>query len=295
MPTWGIGDCLHGFRVERKDILPHLNAHYWKLTHEKTGAALYYSDRDDGQMVFSVGFPHFAGGRYRRVPYHRAFRSGRFGILPSQATVCQPDEDLTVRFPQRRYVPGQDLLLFQLLRRTCFHEYDERISGRRVSPVGALDRRIFEKEAWHPEPDGEGGVRCSGVVFNEMQDSDSQPASRLYAQHNRQLFPDLHYRFISGGDPAAIRTLSYEQFRKPTHAFTVRIMLCSICPERLGLTRSCPKSTAFCPDYRHRRGHRLRPLRSAPVVSPDGAVYYQLNSSEPTEGSTLLKFFLRVG
>ncbi len=35
MPTWGIGDCLHGFRVERKDILPHLNAHYWKLTHEK--------------------------------------------------------------------------------------------------------------------------------------------------------------------------------------------------------------------------------------------------------------------
>ena len=56
MPTWNIGDCLHGFRVERKDILPHLNAHYWKLTHEKTGAALYYSDRDDGQMVFSVGF-----------------------------------------------------------------------------------------------------------------------------------------------------------------------------------------------------------------------------------------------
>lgn len=53
MPTWNIGDCLHGFRVERKDILPHLNAHYWKLTHEKTGAALYYSDRDDGQMVLA--------------------------------------------------------------------------------------------------------------------------------------------------------------------------------------------------------------------------------------------------
>ena len=70
MPTWNIGDCLHGFRVERKDILPHLDAHYWKLTHEKTGAALYYSDRDDGQMVFSVGFrtlPEDDTGVFRTV------------------------------------------------------------------------------------------------------------------------------------------------------------------------------------------------------------------------------------
>ncbi len=241
-------------------------------------------------------FPHFAGGRYRRVPYHRAFRSGRFGILPSQATVCQPDEDLTVRFPQRRYVPGQDLLLFQLLRRTCFHEYDERISGRRVSPVGALDRRIFEKEAWHLEPDGEGGVRCSGVVFNEMQDSDSQPASRLYAQHNRQLFPDLHYRFISGGDPAAIRTLSYEQFRETYARFYRPDNAVFYLSGKIGFDEELSEIDRVLSGLQTPQGTPPAPAPlQAPVVSPDGAVYYQLNSSEPTEGSTLLKFSCVLG
>ena len=255
MPTWNIGDCLHGFRVERKDILPHLNAHYWKLTHEKTGAALYYSDRDDGQMVFSVGF--------RTLPEDD---TGVFHII--EHSVLDGSESFRLKQP---FVNLMKTSLFVFLNAVTypdktfyyFSSSDERAFMNMMSvyldavfhPLALSDRRIFEKEAWHLEPDGEGGVRCSGVVFNEMQDSDSQPASRLYAQHNRQLFPDLHYRFISGGDPAAIRS------GKPTHAFTVRIMLCSICPERLGLTRSCPKSTAFCPDYRHRRGHRLRPLR----------------------------------
>ena len=134
MPTWNIGDCLHGFRVERKDILPHLNAHYWKLTHEKTGAALYYSDRDDGQMVFSVGF--------RTLPEDD---TGVFHII--EHSVLDGSESFRLKQPFVNLMKTslfvflnavQDLLLFQLLRRTCFHEYDDRISGRRVSPVGAL-------------------------------------------------------------------------------------------------------------------------------------------------------------
>ena len=56
MPAWTMGETLHGFRVQRKAPVPALNADYWKLTHEKTGATLYYSDRDDGQMMFAVGF-----------------------------------------------------------------------------------------------------------------------------------------------------------------------------------------------------------------------------------------------
>ena len=50
------GSVINGFRVIRDGDVPLLNAHYWKLQHETTGATLYYSDRDDGQMIFSVGF-----------------------------------------------------------------------------------------------------------------------------------------------------------------------------------------------------------------------------------------------
>ena len=51
-----IGALICGFRVIRDGDVPLLNAHYWQLRHETTGATLYYTDRDDGQMVFSVGF-----------------------------------------------------------------------------------------------------------------------------------------------------------------------------------------------------------------------------------------------
>ena len=50
------GSVHHGFRVVRNGEVPLLNTHYTKLVHEATGATLYYTDRDDGQMIFSVGF-----------------------------------------------------------------------------------------------------------------------------------------------------------------------------------------------------------------------------------------------
>ena len=296
MPTWNIGDCLHGFRVERKDILPHLNAHYWKLTHEKTGAALYYSDRDDGQMVFSVGF--------RTLPEDD---TGVFHII--EHSVLDGSESFRLKQP---FVNLMKTSLFVSLNAVTYPDKtfyyfissDERAFMNMMTvyldavfhPLALSDRRIFEKEAWHLEPDGEGGVRCSGVVFNEMQDSDSQPASRLYAQHNRQLFPDLHYRFISGGDPAAIRTLSYERFRETYARFYRPDNAVFYLSGKIGFDEELSEIDRVLSGLQTPQGTPPAPAPlQAPVVSPDGAVYYQLNSSEPTEGSTLLKFSCVLG
>ena len=155
MPTWNIGDCLHGFRVERKDILPHLNAHYWKFTHEKTGAALYYSDRDDGQMVFSVGF--------RTLPEDD---TGVFHII--EHSVLDGSESFRLKQP---FVNLMKTSLFVFLNAVTypdktfyyFSSSDERAFMNMMTvyldavfhPLALSDRRIFEKEAWHLEPDGE--------------------------------------------------------------------------------------------------------------------------------------------
>lgn len=296
MPTWNIGDCLHGFRVERKDILPHLNAHYWKLTHEKTGAALYYSDRDDGQMVFSVGF--------RTLPKDD---TGVFHII--EHSVLDGSESFRLKQP---FVNLMKTSLFVFLNAVTypdktfyyFSSSDERAFMNMMTvyldavfhPLALSDRRIFEKEAWHLEPDGEGGVRCSGVVFNEMQDSDSQPASRLYVQHNRQLFPDLYYRFISGGDPAAIRTLPYEQFRETYARFYRPDNAVFYLSGKIGFDEELSEIDRVLSGLQVPQGAPPAPAPlQAPVVSPDGAVYYQLSSNEPTEGNTQLKFSCVLG
>lgn len=52
-----------------------------------------------------------------------------------------------------------------------------------------------------------------GVVFNEMKGAMSAPASALYQALTRELFPTTTYHHNSGGDPACIPDLTYEQLK----------------------------------------------------------------------------------
>ena len=52
----------------------------------------------------------------------------------------------------------------------------------------------------------------NGVVYNEMKGAFSSPESVLDRYTKAVLFPDTPYRHESGGDPACIPDLTYEQF-----------------------------------------------------------------------------------
>jgi len=54
-------------------------------------------------------------------------------------------------------------------------------------------------------------LEIKGIVYNEMKGALSSPDSRLYHSLMKALFPDTPYGFNSGGEPEAIRTLTYEQ------------------------------------------------------------------------------------
>lgn len=52
-----------------------------------------------------------------------------------------------------------------------------------------------------------------GVVYNEMKGAMSSPVSVLYQKLTHYLFPTSTYHYNSGGDPAAIPDLSYDELR----------------------------------------------------------------------------------
>lgn len=64
----------------------------------------------------------------------------------------------------------------------------------------------FEKEGDATSP-----LVYKGVVFNEMKGAMSSAHAELWEAVNSQLFPTTTYHYNSGGDPATIPTLSYEQ------------------------------------------------------------------------------------
>lgn len=75
------------------------------------------------------------------------------------------------------------------------------------------DPFIMKQEGWHYEmTDPEGPITYKGVVFNEMKGAYSDPDRSVELDIARNLFPDTIYGNESGGYPAAIPELSYEEF-----------------------------------------------------------------------------------
>ncbi|MBK8752901.1 MAG: insulinase family protein [Candidatus Competibacteraceae bacterium] len=80
-----------------------------------------------------------------------------------------------------------------------------------------LDERDFAQEGHRLEfatpADPHSELVFKGIVFNEMKGALSSPVQRLGYALQQQLFPTITYHHNSGGDPAAIPDLSYEQLK----------------------------------------------------------------------------------
>eukprot|EP00244_Chara_vulgaris_P009641 TRINITY_DN4184_c0_g2_i1.p1 TRINITY_DN4184_c0_g2~~TRINITY_DN4184_c0_g2_i1.p1 ORF type:complete len:1050 (+),score=217.40 TRINITY_DN4184_c0_g2_i1:309-3152(+) len=77
------------------------------------------------------------------------------------------------------------------------------------------DEQTFQQEGWHFEiEDPNDNLTFKGVVFNEMKGVYSQPDSTLARKAQQALFPDNTYGVDSGGDPAVIPSLTFEQFKE---------------------------------------------------------------------------------
>ena len=291
-----IGSLINGFRVIRDGDVPLLGAHYWQLCHEATGATLYYTDRDDGQMVFSVGFrtlPEDDTGVFHILEHscldgseHYRLKEPFVNLLKTSMAVdlnAMTYEDKTVYY----FISTNEQDYLNLM-----SVYLDAV----FNPLLLSDRRIFEKEAWHVEPDGKGGVAISGVVFNEMQGNDNQPDYTMWMQNEKQIFPDLFFRFNSGGDPAFIPDLTYEQFVETYNRFysTQNAIF------YLSGNMSLDSELAHIDSVLTAKGKSAydkpapAPLQ-APVVSPDGVVYYQLGDNEEIPGNTHLMLTYVLG
>ncbi len=291
-------DRLHrGFRVLKEGDVPMLATHYWQLRHEATGATLYYTDRDDGQMIFSVGFrtlPEDDTGVFHILEHsvldgstHFPLKEPFVNLIKTSMAVdlnAMTYEDKTVYY----YISTseQDYMnLMSVYLDAVFH------------PLLLSDRRIFEKEAWHLEPDGAGGVAISGVVFNEMQGNDNQPDYIMWLQNEKQLFPDLAYHaHNSGGDPAAIPDLTYEQYVETYNRFYSTDNAVFYLSGRMGLDEELAYiDRVLCEKGRSAYEKPAPAPLQAPVVSPDGVAYYQIGENEEIPGNTHLMLTYVLG
>lgn len=207
------GATYHGFRLLEHRFVPEQNADCYRFEHLKSGASLLKMVCDDPNKTFCIGFRTFPESD-----------NGAPHIL--EHSVLNGSEGFPVKSPFDILLKGslstflnaftsKDYTMYPVASMNSkdyfnlMHVYLDAV----FNPLIYRDRRIFMQEGWHLELMGkEEPVTYTGVVYNEMLGSFSNPLREMWYQVFRHLFPDNAYGFESGGHPDSIPSLTYEEF-----------------------------------------------------------------------------------
>lgn len=218
-PALAAGTTHAGFTVERAEPLPELSGCAYVLRHNATGARVMWLACADNNKAFAISFktpPTNDTGVFHILEHSVLCGSDRFPVKEPFVHLLKSSMQTflnALTFPDKTMYPvastnDRDLEnLMDIYLDAVLH------------PAIYRRRRIFEQEGWHYEvaasqPDAP--LTLNGVVYNEMKGALSTPEEILINGMMRSLFGQTPYGFVSGGDPEAIPTLTYEEFLR-TH------------------------------------------------------------------------------
>lgn len=205
----------HAFELLRREVVSSLNVVVEEYEHSTTRARHLHLHADNSNNAFLVAFP--------TVPQDA---TGVAHIL--EHTVLCGSERYPVRDPffmmMRRSLntfmnalTGSDWTAypFATQNRKDFDNllkvYLDAVFFPRLDPLDFAQEGHRVEFARPDDPDSE--LVYKGVVYNEMKGAMSAPTSQLWQELQSQLFPTTTYHYNSGGDPAVIPELSYEQLK----------------------------------------------------------------------------------
>ncbi len=206
-----INDHIHGFTVTACRRLEELKANLWEMTYEKNGARLVWLDRADNNKTFAITFktiPEDDTGVFHILEHSVLCGSDKYPVKEPFVELLKGSLNTflnALTFPDKTMYPvssrnDKDFLnLVDVYMDAVLH------------PAIYQKPEIFRQEGWHYAFE-EDKPTYNGVVFNEMKGAYSDVETVMYQELTRRLFPDNCYRFSSGGDPARIPDLTYEQF-----------------------------------------------------------------------------------
>ncbi|WP_319541329.1 insulinase family protein [uncultured Pseudodesulfovibrio sp.] len=201
----------YGFTKVREMEITEMTTTAIVYRHDKTGARVLSMINDDENKVFGISF---------RTPPEDS--TGIAHIL--EHSVLCGSEKYPVKEPFVELLKGSLQTFLNALTfpdKTCYPVASANVQDFYNLVDVYLDAVFYprltentlKQEGWHYELEGKDrDMTYKGVVFNEMKGAYSSPDSLLYEHSQQSLFPDITYGLDSGGDPAVIPDLTFEQF-----------------------------------------------------------------------------------
>lgn len=226
-----VGNTHFGFQVEAVRELGEYRSTGVRLTHVATGAQVYHLANDDRENLFCFSFrtpPEDNTGVPHILEHAVLAGSERFPLKDPFAALLKGSMQTflnAMTFPDKTVYPASSMV------EKDFYNLMLVYGDAVFFPL--IKEEVFKQEGHHLEfrelEDVTSGLKVVGVVYNEMQGRNASPEAIAAEWSQRALFPDSIYGFDSGGDPAEIPALTYEQFlafhRRYYHPSNCKIFL----------------------------------------------------------------------
>ena len=200
----------HGFEMLETIDLPEYRARGIWARHVKTGCELFHVLNDDTENMFSFVFktlPEDSTGVAHILEHTVLCGSTRFPVKDPFVMLMRGSLNTFVNamtYPDKTVYPASSTVPADLF--NIMDVYGDAV----FSPL--LRREFFRQEGHRLEFGDDDKLDIRGIVYNEMKGNYANHDSIVAEWSYRTLLPDTPYGFDSGGDPAEIPNLSYEEF-----------------------------------------------------------------------------------
>jgi len=207
----------HGYAVSRIAELAETGSIFYELEHRATGARHIHISNQDRENTFGVAFktvPKDSTGVAHILEHTVLCGSDKFPVRDPFFSMLK--RSLST-FMNAFTASDWTMYPFSTQNRKDFYNLMDVYLDAVFFPK--IEELSFRQEGHRLEIDGpvedEAGSRLvyKGVVYNEMKGAMSSPDQVMARSLLQTLYPDTTYRHNSGGDPAVIPSLSYEQLK----------------------------------------------------------------------------------
>ena len=201
------------YELIRRESIPDVQSEGYLLRHKKSGARVMLLDNDDDNKVFSIGFrttPKDSTGVAHIMEHSTLCGSRKF---PAKDPFVELAKGSMNTFLNAMTYPDKTIYPVASCNDKDFANLMDVYMDAVLYPNIYSRKEIFLQEGWHYQlEDEEGPIVYNGVVYNEMKGAFSSPDDVVEREILNSLFPDTIYHHESGGDPACIPDLKYEDY-----------------------------------------------------------------------------------
>lgn len=204
---------MNNFKLIREQFVSEFNGKVKEYRHEPTGAEIICVENTHNNKAFGITFrtPPADSTGVAHILEHTVLCGSR--KYPLKDPFVQLLKGSLQTFLNAMTYPDKTVYPVASQNEQDFYNlvdvYLDAVFFPRITPA------FFRQEGWHYELENvDAPLTCKGVVYNEMKGVYSSPDSILIERSQQVLFPDTTYGLDSGGNPAKIPTLTYQEFRK---------------------------------------------------------------------------------